>query len=436
MHWWEKEETIMKIKEIYSEHLNEKYFYMKHPSGLNVYLYPKEGYKSTYAIFGTNYGSIDAKFKTKDKGIIEVPDGIAHYLEHKLFESEQGNAFELYAKTGASANAYTSFDKTAYLFSCSDNFDKSLEILLNFVQSPYFTEENVEKERGIIAQEIKMYEDSPSWRVYFNLLCAMYKNHPVRCDIAGTVESISKITPEYLYECYKAFYNLNNMSLCISGNVDIDSALEIIDKNLKYSAPFSTERILPEEPIDVVQKSVSQSFEISSPMFQLGFKENVGKERLSAKEIACTDIMFRAITSKASPMYNNLLDLGLINTFSFGCEHMEMPGMSAVIFAGESKDPHKVSDVIRDEIRKVINDGIDENTFSWAKKSVYGERVAGLNNIENISNTILDCSFSGREIFDCIDSISNATLDEVNGRLREKFDLENSSLSVVTPNAK
>ena len=195
----------MDIKEIKSVALAERYYKVKHDSGLTIYVYPKEGYSSTYAIFGTKYGSINNCFKVDNGETVSVPDGIAHYLEHKLFESEDGDAFSRYAKTGANANAYTSFDKTCYLFSCTDNFEESLEILLDFVQSPYFTKETVAKEQGIIGQEIKMYDDSPSWRVMFNMLMNMYKTHPVRIDIAGTVESIAKITPEYLYTCYNTY---------------------------------------------------------------------------------------------------------------------------------------------------------------------------------------------------------------------------------------
>ena len=427
----------MKLQEITSKHLNEKYFYIKHSSGLNIYLYPKKGYNSAYAILGVDYGSIDANFKIKDKGIINVPDGIAHYLEHKLFEGEKGNAFELYAKTGASANAYTSFDKTAYLFSCSSKFQESLEILLDFVQSPYFTEENVEKERGIIGQEIKMYEDSPDWRVYFNLLGAMYKNHPIRKDIAGTVESISHITPENLYECYKAFYNLNNMALCISGNIEIDSTMAIIDKHLKYSLPFTTQRVLPEEPLEVLKKEVSQSFDMGCPVFQLGFKELAeGKKKLDEKGLACVNIILQALSSKASPMYNRLLDLELINTASFDGDYMEAPGMACVIFSGESKDPQKVAEIIKEEVEMLHNTGIDEKTFNWAKKSLYGENIGTFNSVSGISNSLLDFSFSKRELFKYIDSIAEITLDDVNARLKNHLVVEHSSLSVVRPDDK
>ena len=191
------------IKEIKSDRIGDRYYEVDHPSGLKIFVYPKENNNSTYAVFGTRYGSIDTCFQsTEDREPNKVPAGIAHYLEHKLFESEDGDAFARYAKTGASANAYTSFDKTCYLFSCTENVYESLEILLDFVQSPYFTEQTVKKEQGIIGQEIRMYDDDPQWRVMFNLLRAMYHTHPVKIDIAGTVESIAEITPELLYKSY------------------------------------------------------------------------------------------------------------------------------------------------------------------------------------------------------------------------------------------
>ncbi|MBR1731449.1 MAG: insulinase family protein, partial [Ruminococcus sp.] len=193
---------MSKITEVKSALLGDKYYKIDHESGLTIYLYPKKDYNSKYAIFGTRYGSVNNAFSLDGGEVKKVPDGIAHYLEHKMFECEDGDAFLKYAKTGANANAYTSFDKTCYLFSCADNFDESLEILLDFVQRPYFTEETVAKEQGIIGQEIRMYDDSAEWRVMFNMLEKMYHTHPVQLDIAGTVESIAEITPELLYDCY------------------------------------------------------------------------------------------------------------------------------------------------------------------------------------------------------------------------------------------
>ena len=213
-------------KEYFEGPLGESYTKAVHSSGLEIYIMEKPQFSSCYAIFGTKYGSIDTEFSVDGKDTVRVPEGIAHFLEHKLFESEDGDAFNKYALTGASANAYTSFDRTCYLFSCSDKFYENLDILLNFVQSPYFTEATVSKEQGIIAQEIKMYDDSPAWRVMFNMLKTMFKKHPVSIDIAGTVESIAEIDAGLLYKCYETFYNPSNMFICIAGNVDTNAVLK------------------------------------------------------------------------------------------------------------------------------------------------------------------------------------------------------------------
>ncbi len=420
--------------EISNKQLNEKYFHYKHPSGLNIYLYPKKGYSSIYAIFGTNFGSINNKFKIGDSSdVIQVPDGIAHYLEHKLFESEDGDAFSKYAKTGASANAYTSFEKTAYLFSCSKNFEESLKILINFVQSPYFTEETVKKEQGIIGQEIKMYEDDPEWRALFNVLNAMYNNHPVKIDIAGTVESIAKITPDYLYKCYNAFYNLNNMSLCIAGNIDIENTLSIIDKELKPSKPTNVETILPQEPYSIVKDKVEEEFDIMSPIFYLGFKGKSDNLWMSEEKAAYIDIILIAVASKSSDLYSILLEKGLINTASFSYEHFEGPGYSSILFSGESKDPDEVAKIIREYLSNLLDKGLDEETFIRAKKVSYGSYVKEFNSVSALSNEMLNNSFNGRELFKSMEYVSKAKLEKANMYLKEIFNISKSSLSIAKP---
>ena len=217
---------------IKSSLLNKKFSLIKHSSGLNIFLYPMPGFSSNYAIFGTKYGSVDNAYLDDNGQKVDLPEGIAHFLEHKLFESEDGDAFSKYAKTGAYSNAYTSFDRTCYLFSCSNRFYDNLKILLDFVRSPYFTEATVNKEQGIIGQEIKMYDDMPNWRVMFNMLEGMFYTHPVRIDIAGTVQSIAKITDKTLYDCYNRFYNLSNMFLVLAGDFDEGQVLDFINKNL------------------------------------------------------------------------------------------------------------------------------------------------------------------------------------------------------------
>lgn len=420
----------MDIKTIESSTVKDKYYVVNHPSGLTIYVYPKEGYKSTYAIFGTKYGSVNTRFKIDGGEEITVPDGIAHYLEHKLFESEDGDAFARYAATGANANAYTSFDKTCYLFSCTEKFEESLEILLDFVQSPYFTAETVAKEQGIIGQEIKMYDDSPEWRVMFNALIGMYHKHPVRIDIAGTVESIAEITAEKLYECYNSFYNLHNMVLCIAGNTTVEKVLSVADRMLKPCEKHKIENIFEEEPYEVAQPYIEQKFPVTIPLFTLGFKENVSGESSTTKQLALTDILLFMIASSSSELYNKLLDEGLINA-TFYYEHQEGPHYSAVVFGGESRNPKKTAEVIKDAIRAFKSNGIDKSEFELAKRAIYGDTIASFNSTEGIANTLVDMHFTGREIFSYLDFIAEATVEEAQLRLTELLDPDNCTLSVV-----
>ena len=421
------------IREVKSDRVGDRYYEVKHPSGLRIFVYPKEQNNSTYAVFGTRYGSVDTTFKRSDEAdACTVPAGIAHYLEHKLFESEDGDAFARYAKTGANANAYTSFDVTCYLFSCTENVYESLEILLDFVQSPYFTEQTVQKEQGIIGQEIRMYDDDPQWRVMFNLLEALYHKHPVKVDIAGTVESIAQITPELLYRCYHTFYNLNNMVLCVAGNVELNKVLDHCDRMLKPSKPVEIERIFEEEPREVVKTRVEQKLSVVTPLFQLGFKENAVSRR-TTKELAETEILLELMASDASPLFRRLLDAGLINESSFGYEYFEGPGYASVIFSGESKDPDRVAEEIRAETERLRRDGIDPEAFQRAKKALYGRNIAALNSVDNIANSMAVFAFAGRELYSYIDELANAKLDSVQKRLEEALDPAYSALSVVYP---
>ncbi len=422
------------MKEIKSSRIGDRYFEINHSSGLKIFVYPKENYSTTYAVFGTKYGSVDTCFKTSEETEMNtVPNGIAHYLEHKLFESEDGDAFARYAKTGASANAYTSFDKTCYLFSCSEKVYESLEILLDFVQSPYFTEQTVQKEQGIIGQEIRMYDDDPQWRVMFNLLRAIYHKHPVKIDIAGTVESIAKITPELLYKCYHTFYNLNNMVLCVAGNVDVYKVLELCDKMLKPSKNVAIDRSFEEEPEGVVESRVEQKLSVAAPIFQLGFKEKAGKNRLSAREIADTEILLEILASDASPLFRRLLDAGLINQSSFAYEYFEGPGYASVIFSGESKDPDAVAQEIKKEVAGLREHGLDPAAFERSKKAVYGRMVSSFNSVDNIANTMVSLAFTGHELFNYIDTIASADIQSVQNRLKVQLKPEYSALSIVRP---
>lgn len=413
--------------------IGDSYYKIEHESGLQIYLYPKTEFKTTYAMFSTRYGSIDTSFRLGEEGEVhQVPAGIAHFLEHKLFESEEGDAFQRYAATGASANAYTSFESTCYLFSTTQNAYDALEILLDFVQSPYFTEETVKKEQGIIGQEIKMYDDDPQWRVMFNLLRAMYHNHTVKEDIAGTVESIAAITPEYLYDCYKTFYNLSNMSLVVAGNLETDRVLALCDKYLKPAESVTVNRFFQEEPAEVVENSITERLSVASPLFQLGYKENV-RGIQDEKTVAVTEILLDVLASESSSLYKRLYDAELINEASFGYEYFEGEGFSTVLFGGESKNPEQVLEEINNQVRLLKKKGIGEEDFLRSKKSIYGANIAGLNSASTIANAITSLSFKDRELFRYINSFAEITLADVQQRLEDVFQEDKAVLSVILP---
>ena len=420
-----------KIREIKNELLNDSYFEIDHKSGFKIFVYPKENYSSAYAVFGTKYGSIDTCFRVEgNEEFTTVPEGIAHFLEHKLFESEELDAFARYAKTGASANAYTSFDKTCYLFQCSGNFDKSLEILLDFVSNPYFTEKTVQKEQGIIGQEIKMYQDEPGWESLFSLLRAMYHNHPVRIDIAGTVESISHITAELLYECYETFYNPANMALAVAGNVTVEQVLSIADRMLKPKTSREIERKFQLEPETVVEDTIVRNLAVSMPIFAIGYKEKIETPCRSLKETLESNILLDIIGGKTSMLYEEMLTDGLINT-TFDIEYFEGFGYSAHIFNGESTEPEKVRERINLEIEKMKEKGIDKETFDRIKKKHYGGFIMNFNDIDSISNSLIGSYFNGDGLFDQLNVLESITLEDVNNRLRNAFNIENSSMSII-----
>lgn len=419
----------MNIKEVESQILGEKYYKVKHKSGLNIYVYEKPEYNSTYAIFGTKYGSINTCFSANDGEKITIPDGIAHYLEHKLFESEDGDAFAKYAKTGANANAFTSFDKTCYLFNTTDNFKESLEILIDFVQSPYFTDETVAKEQGIIGQEIKMYDDSPDWKVLFNLLECMYHNHPVKIDIAGTVESIAKITPKMLYDCYNTFYNLNNMALCVCGKATLDEVLEVADRMLKPSEDVKITNYFEDEPYSVVKSYVEQNLPVAVPMFYIGFK-NKYTGTSTDKDMASTEILLSMLFSSISPVYRELQDKKLINQ-SFEYELFEGEGYSSVLIGGESRNPKEVYSVIIDYIKSLKENGLSKEDYEISKKALYGETITAVNSVTSIGNGIVDSHFNNREYFSYINAIYNMKFEDVEKKFNEILDFNNSALSVI-----
>ena len=408
----------------------EEYTVSTHSSGLKIYIFEKPDYNSAYALFGTKYGSIDTCFSVDGKKT-EVPEGIAHFLEHKLFESEDGDAFTKYAKTGAYANAFTSFDRTCYLFSCSKRFEENLAILLDFVQSPYFTEKTVQKEQGIIGQEIRMYDDTPSWRVMFNMLEAMYHKHPVRIDIAGTVESIAQINADLLYRCYHTFYHPSNMFICIAGNVKTDEVLRQIDGAIKKTEPIRLTRITCDEPEEIVKPYVEQTFSVAQPMFCFGFKETMPAPEITVQQKVCMNLLMEMIAGDASPLYKELIGEGLIND-EFDSEYFTGHGYAAVIFEGESDDPERVCREIKAEIARIKNEGLDKELFEAVRRAMFGDAVRTLDSVEGIAMQEVAAAMSGHGVFDEIEFLQAVTVEDVAERLsvlKEK----NAVLSVVKP---
>lgn len=424
---------MMNIKEVRNELLNEKYYDIDHPSGLKILVMPKENYSSTYAIFATKYGSIDTMIQMSDGSFKEIPEGTAHFLEHKLFESEDLDAFERFAKTGASANAYTSFERTGYLFSCSANFKKNLEILLDFVQNPYFTQATVEKEQGIIGQEIDMYKDAPDWEVMFNCLRTIYHNLPVRIDIAGTQESIAQITAKTLYGCYDNFYNLHNMVLAVAGNADVDEIVEVADKVLKPVEGKMAQRKVIDEPEEVIDSYIEEKLSVATPQFMFGFKESWNTPERTTKEEISMEILLDMISGQSSELYKRLFDGKLINN-SFGFEYFTGFGYSCVLFAGESNDPKKVAEEIVGEIRKFRETGFDETAFERTKKKLYGRMIMGMNDIEGLANNMAVSYFAGEDVFTDFEIFKTVTLDDVNDIFKKTLDENRSVLSVINPN--
>ena len=411
----------------------DRYDVVQHPSGLKIYVYPKEGWNSTYAVIGTDYGSVDVMYRRSDgDGPETVPAGTAHFLEHKLFESEDQDAFERFAALGASANAYTSFENTSYLFSCTENVYESLEVLLDFVQSPYFTKENVEKEWGIIGQEIDMYADDPQWRVMFNLLGAMYHTHPIRIDIAGTQESIRQITPECLYRCYDTFYNLHHMVLSVAGRVETQKVLEVCDRVLRPSPRLQVERLFEAEPRTVVKPRVEQSMSVALPLFELGFKCDGAMFR-DEKLAAAADVLLEILASDASVLFKAMTDACVISESSFGYEFFEGSGFAMVLFSGESNDPDAACRMILEEVKRLRREGICEADFERARRSVYGSNISAFNSVESIATTLMMFSFKNYELFRYIDAVAQLTPADVTACLDVLLDPAYCAVSVVSP---
>jgi len=400
-------------------------------NGLTVIVIPKKEFKSKYAVYATRYGSVNNKFSFGGK-ICTVPAGIAHFLEHKMFEKEYGDAFAKYSAVGANANAFTSFDKTAYLFSCTDNFYESLAILTEIVNVPYFTPQSVEKEQGIIGQEIQMGLDNPGNVVFYNLLKCLFKNHPIREEIAGSVESISKITADLLYSCYNAFYNPANMVLCVCGDIDENKVVEVLNKGMRSVTPEKVERLFEEEPDEINENYKEAYAEISMPLFEFGIKDSFkGSGIALVKHRIIAEMIFDAILGKSSRLYLDLYNKGLVNQ-AFGGEVMCYPDCGVLAIGGESSDPMAVYEAVKAEIYSFRVSGMPEETFRLLKNKNYGYLLNDFDNVEDLALGYMDAYFDGISYLDKLKLYREITVNDVKETLAY-FDTDKMAVSLVLP---
>ncbi len=402
-------------------------------NGLHVFVFPKPEFGKSYAFFATRYGGMDTRFRLGDKWL-DTPMGIAHYLEHKMFDTPDGNALQTLSAAGASPNAFTSTDITGYHFECTDKFWDNLRTLLTFVSVPYFTEESVEKEQGIIAQEIRMYEDNPGWQVYHMLMENLYVHNPVRNSVAGSVESIAEITAETLYHCHEAFYTPSNMVLCVAGNVDPEEvcalAREILPGENKPSIPRDRGA---DEPREAGAPYSERTMAVATPLFQMGVKVRPGEDGpAQLRQRLLGDLACEALMGSSSPLYSRLYAQGLINS-SFYCGYSDDPGTAFLIVGGESKDPAAIRDAILAEADRVRAEGLDEGLFQRLKKAAYGAYVRGLNSFENLCVSQARAYFAGQDPWTFPELYDGMTRQDAEAFLRDWLRPEHVTLSVIRP---
>ncbi|NLV49569.1 MAG: insulinase family protein [Clostridiales bacterium] len=417
------------------EKVGETVYHAVLDNGLNIYIIQKKGYMKSFACFAANYGGCDLRFKLDD-GFTDTPAGIAHFLEHKMFDMPDGNALTRLSENGASANAFTSDSTTAYFFESTDLFEENLKLLLNFVSTPYFTLESVEKEKGIIAQEIRMGEDSPGRAVYVNLLNALLSSHPARISIAGTVESIAGITASTLEECHHVFYNPSNMVLCAAGDFDPQRVMQIAREIVKappggmpvrdYGGP---ESMLP------VRKLIEVNMEVSRPLYMFGAKLQPEKNGQSLyRQILAAELALEAMMGTSSPLYNKLYSKGIINgNFDYGI--IDFPEVLLAYVDGEGEEYRAVMDAVFSEAYRIGREGFDKSLFNRIKKASIGGFLRSLNSLENCCISIAEGCFAGYDPMEGLDLINGITSEEaaclVSGILTE----DNTALSVVNPQA-
>lgn len=408
------------MNEKYYKQIDEKVYEAELNNGLKLFIIPKKGFQKTFVTYTTQFGSLDNKFKPHGSDTyVTVPDGVAHFLEHKLFENEEEDLFTAFAEDNAQVNAFTSFDRTSYLFSATGNVDRNIKRLLTMVETPYFTKETVDKEKGIIEEEIKMYQEQPGYKLMFNTLKAMYETHPIRVDIAGSVESIYEITKDDLYLCYETFYHPSNMVLFVVGDVDAEHIYEVIaeheNKRDKVNQPQIVRDALNEKS-EVNEFNVTESMKLQSPRLMLGFKnetlKNEPNEAYVKRDLEMT-LFYEMVFGEETDFYQTLLNQDLIDE-TFGYQFVLEPTYSFSVITSATQYPDKLKALLLEELENTQGKLSDAEAFNLLKKQFIGEFISGLNSLEYIANQYTKLYFEGVSLFDLLDIVESITLDSVN----------------------
>ena len=420
---------------IENKKINEKLYIEKLENGLTVMVVPKTGVKKKYIIWGTNYGSLDNKFIVPgEEDITEVPDGVAHFLEHKMFEQEgKPNSLDVLSSLGVNANAYTTNDHTAYLYECTENFYEALDEFMDYVQHPYFTDENVEKEKGIIIQEINMYQDYPEYILYMNAIKAMYKESPVKIDIAGTEETVRKIDKDILYKCYNTFYNPSNMAMVITGDFEPEKIIEEVKSRLiDKKGTSEIKRIYPEEPKEIMQKSIETKMDISMPLFMIAFKQSEKLSKDIIKKTIGIEIILNILVGKSSNLYKKLYSEGIISS-EMGFDYECTRNYGHLIIQGQTTDTTVVVNSFKNELEKLKKEGLNEEDFMRTKKSIYGSYIKIFNNVQEISTMFLADYFKGVNSLDYLEEYKTVTKEYTEELIKNMFNEDKMVISTVLP---
>lgn len=422
--------------------VKEKLYVEKLENGLTVMIMPKKNIQKKYMMWATNFGSIDNNFiAPNDKEETSIPDGVAHFLEHKMFEQPNGtNSLDTLTALGVNANAYTSTDQTCYLFECTDNFYPAMDELMDYVQTPYFTDENVEKEKGIIGQEIKMYDDYPQWEVYMNAMKNMYKNNPITIDIAGSIESISKIDKDVLYKCYNTFYNPSNMVMCFAGDFEPEELVKEVKKRLKNVEKHGEiKRIYPEDPEKIVKKETVTQMEVSMPIFVIAIKDNVETTNCSSNAIVkkhiAIEILLNMLIGKSSKLFKELYEADLITGEPY-LEYEFSKQYAHIAITGQSNNPKEVEKRLQEAIKNMKSNEINAEQFQRVKNMIYGNYVKEYDDVASICRMFVADYMKGINSFEYIENYNQVTPEYVKQVLEEVFDEDRMVISIVEGNEK